>query len=327
MKWSQALALGLVAALPVGTARAADGPVHVQATMDYAVPDGANACPDRDTFASAVATRLGYDPFEGANAPNRKPLVVRYRREGSAIIAQLRFDGAEKTIASERGACDEAASTAALAAAILIDPRAMFPRPPPANPPPATGPSLDSRSPGTWPWYEAPPLPPPPAAPKPSSPTLFQFGVAGVGCVGCAPTANGGGTIFFGVARNRFGVDVGARADLPSTVEDTAGRSVSSSLVVGELYPHARIGPLRLGILGAGGALFGSSAGVGQTSPWFAVGARGAVVWAFAAPFFMRFSVDGSMILGRVSLRVDERELWSSGSFAGTASLGAGLEF
>ena len=54
------------------------------------VPGGA-ACPDRDAFAAAVATRLGYDPFAAGDEGEgeRKALVVRFRREQKAIAVLL----------------------------------------------------------------------------------------------------------------------------------------------------------------------------------------------------------------------------------------------
>src|SRR5690349_907327 len=113
----------LAASLAASVARA-DEPAHARAALDY---EGLEACPDREAFAAAVATRLGYDPFSGGE-PAPKTLVVRYRRDGAAISVALRLDATDKTIASATGACDEVGAAAAFAAAILLDPRAMFPR-------------------------------------------------------------------------------------------------------------------------------------------------------------------------------------------------------
>src|SRR5262249_42021622 len=154
------------------------------------------------------------------------------------------------------------AAASAFSAAVLIDPRAMFPQRP--KPPPAqTGPSLDTNSPGTWPWYEPPPTlpkePPPPPPPPASPPLKLHVGAALTGCAGCGPAPNAGGTIFFGIARERLGVDLGAHADASTSVKSPSGRDVSASLVIAELFPHARLGPARLGVLGQLGALFGET--------------------------------------------------------------------
>jgi hypothetical protein len=320
----------VLAAMLAAPAARADEPAHARATLDYDVPRELATCPDRDAFASAVATRLGYDPFAAAPAADATPrtLVVRYRRDRAPVIAvSLAIDGADKKIVSEKGACDELGAAAAFAAAILIDPRAMFPRPP-AKPAASGGPSLDSSAPGTWPWWEPPPLPPEPPKPAPPPPPiLLHAGIAGTGCAGCGPSPTAGGSVFVGLARARFGVDLGARADLPTTATAPSGRDVSSSLVVGELFPHARFGPARLGLLGSLGALFGDSKGEKLTSLWAAAGARVGVDWMLASPFFLRAALDGLVVIGRVSLRVDGGEVWSSPGFAAGLSLGAGLEF
>jgi hypothetical protein len=324
-----AIAVGWGALTRAGLA-CADEPVHASAALEYVTPEGAS-CPDRTAFASSVATRLGYDPFDGAG-DQKKALRVRLRRERSKMIADLHVEGAagepaDKTLTSEQGACDELAAASALAAALLLDPRAMFPKPPP-KPAPATGPSLDSRSPGTWPWYEPPPLPherpQPPPEPEPD-PARVHLGVSALGCVGCAPAVSSGASVFAGLSRGRFGVELGGRADLPTSATSPAGREVSSSLVLGELFPHLRLGLLRPGLLGAAGALFGNSGGDRQVSTWAAAGARVAVELPVGDTFFLRGALDGLFVLNRVSLRVDGAELWSTPAFVSTLGLGAGV--
>ena len=308
----------------------ADEPVHASAALDYATPKGAS-CPDRTAFASSVATRLGYDPFDGADAQS-KTLRVKLRREGATLVADLRVtdalsDVADKTLTSEQGACDELVAATALAAAMLLDPRAMFPKPRPAAPA-ARGPSLDSRSPGTWPWYEPPPLPRerPPEAPAPKAePARVHLGVSALGCVGCAPAVSSGASVFAGLSKGRFGVELGGRADLPASASSPSGREVSSSLVLGELFPHLRLGPVRPGLLGAAGALFGQSGAERQVSAWAAAGARVGVELPFGDTFFLRGTLDGLFVLNRVSLRVDGAELWSTPAFVSTLGLGAGV--
>lgn len=130
--------LGVLLALLVATTDAW-GEEHATAVLDY--ESGATlppTCPDRDAFASAVATRLGYDPFTG-DGPNRTALSVRYRREGKTLAVTLRHGETEKRLASLTGACEELGSAAAFAAAIFVDPRGMFPRPPPRAEPAPPG--------------------------------------------------------------------------------------------------------------------------------------------------------------------------------------------
>lgn len=308
----------------------AEEPVHATAALEYVTPDGVT-CPDRTAFAASVATRLGYDPFDGAGAQN-KTLHVRVRRAQSTMIAEMRVAGAgaapaDKTLTSEQGSCDELVAASALAAAMLLDPRAMFPRPPPKAAP-APGPSLDSRSPGTWPWYEPPPLPElrRPEAPEPKpEPARVHVGASAIGCAGCAPTVSSGASVFAGISKRRFGVEIGGRADLPSSATSSTGREVSSSLVVGELFPHLRLGAVRPGLVGAAGALFGNSGGDRQVSAWAAAGARLGIEIPVSDTFFLRGALDGLFVLNRVSLRVDGDELWSTPAFVAMFGLGAGV--
>lgn len=314
----------VIAALFADTARAAE-PIHADATLDYSVPSDVAACPDKDAFTSAVATRLGYDPFAGTEHSSRT-MSVRFRRDGATVVADLRLantsgEETQKSIASESGSCAELGLAAAFAAAILIDPRAMFPRPKPAG-----GEALDSRSPGTWPWYEPPPLPPQPKPAPAVEPVRLRAGITAIGCVGCAPAPNVGSAVFVGLSKGLLGINLGVRGDLPRS-ETAAGQSVGSALVLGEVFPHARLEPFRLGVVGAFGALFGDSAGERQVSPWTAAGARLAIEWMIASPVFVRVALDGMFVLSRVSLRVDGGELWSTPSFVGTAGLGAGIQF
>lgn len=311
-------------------------PEHARVVLEYvALPE--RGCPDRDAFAGAIATRLGYEAVVPPE-PDAQTLSVRFVAEKSTTRVTLRLLDpakkalAEKTITSE--SCAELGSAAAFAAAILLDPRAMFPRPakPPSEPAPvapaAPRETLESDSPGTWPWWQPrSPLPtetPPSPAPRPSPPWRWRVGLAGSSCAGCAPALNAGGALFLGVAKGAIGLDAGARTDLPAS---TSNGSVRASLVLGELFPHVRIDPLRVGLLGSIGSLLGEGDGQRQSSLFAAAGLRAAVEWRVLAPLFLRAAIDGSLVLAHVSLRARGRELWSTPAVVGGASLGAGVEF
>lgn len=319
---------------------------HESAVLDYSVAgELVGACPDRESFAAAVATRLGYDAFASpaAGEPGEVPRVlhVRIRRDRVVVTATLQMTrgeanvGEEKTLSSATGACDEVESAAAFAAAILVDPRSMFPKP--AKRDDATmrvDGTLDSNSAGTWPWYkprtEIPepdrPAPPPP----PPTPWRFMAGAAAAMCSSCAPTASFGGTIFGAVERGHVGLELGFRADgaVTQAVQMASGtRSVTASLVAAEIYPHLAWGPVQVGPLGLVGSLFGESDGERHVSPWTAAGVRGALVFPVIRPLFVRAAVDGAMVLSRVSLRVGGAEVWSSSPLLAQASVGAGVQF
>jgi hypothetical protein len=306
---------------------------HARVRLEYSAPTELT-CPDREAFASAVATRLGYEPVAVDAGEDAKTLSVSYRREKIAIQVTLRLTSsakealAEKTLRSEAGACTELGAAAAFAAAIMLDPRAMFPRPKDAAPATPVE-SIDSSSAGTWPWYEPrSPIPPPaPPADAPVAPWMLRAGLGAGSCAGCAPAVSLGAALFFGVAKGRVGLDGGVRADLPAETAGGSGRIVSASVVVGELFPHARVGPARLGILGSVGSLFGESGGDKQTSLLATAGARAAFEWSIKAPVFLRAAVDASVVLSRVTLRVEGVEVWSTPGLTAGANLGGGVEF
>lgn len=300
-------------------------PAHARVVLDYRAPEGLG-CLERDAFAAAIATRLGYDAVD----PNGdKTLRVSYEKKERAVVVTLRVVGAEgetiadKTLTSEKGACSDLGAAAAFAAAILLDPRAMFPRPVAPAPP---GGSLDSTSPGTSPWYEPrepEALPPPP---PPSPPWKLRVGLSASSCVGCAPSASFGGGIVLGTAKGALGIDLGLRATLPVTETAAAGRSLRTSLVTGELFPHGRVGPLRLGVLGTLGSLRGETETETQSSLFAGAGARAGLEFPLGARAFVGGAIDATVVLAQVRLRVEGRELWSTPAVAAAVSLGGGFE-
>lgn len=303
-------------------------PAHARAKLEYVAP-AELGCPDREAFAASIATRVGYEAIvDSEGADDAKNLNVQFRAESKAIRATLRLSNtaqeleAEKTVVSETGACTELAAAAAFAAAILLDPRAMFPR---FSKPVVPGPNLDSHAAGTSPWYEPPEREAPP--PPPPAPWRWRAGLGAGPCVGCAPSVNAGALLFAGVAKGRLGLDFGVRADLPSSADAPSGRSVSSSLVLGELFPHARLGPVHLGIVGSLGPLFGDSQGETQASLFASVGPRVAFEWTVAGPVFLRLALDGAVVLSRVRLRVEGFEVWCTPALVAGANLGGGVEF
>ncbi len=312
---------------------------HRLVNLEYAEP-GDRSCLDRDAFGSAIATRLGYEaiaPTVESPAPGLMTLRVSYLVERStALRVTLRLVKeagdveAEKTLFSDAGACAELGATAAFAAAVLLDPRAYFPRSPTSAASVVPRDSLDSNSPGTWPWYEPrSPIPPAltPQPPPVTVPWRWRAGLGANACLGCGPSLSAGASLLVGVARHHVGLDVGVVAYGSTATGSISGRSASASLVVGEVFPNARVGPLRVGVLGALGTLFGESDRDKQASRFASAGVRAALEWPFARPFFLRAAVDAAFVLSRVCLRIESVEVWSSPAFAAGASIHGGVEF
>lgn len=323
-RWS--VAIGVFSISP----RAFAEPTRARVTIDYQSPTDRRDCPANDVVSRSIAVRLGYDPF-APTADDHLRIVIRPRGRTLEAIVTLERGATvvERTRESASGDCAELSEVAAFTAATLVDPRAVFAGRKegtsvpgeslelgrPLEPPPAP---LES---------SAPPAPPPvaPLARERSGWTVRVGGRATV-CVGCAPEPSLGFGVFAGIERARWGIDLGGRLDLPSSILAADGTGVSASLLVFEAFPHVRLGPLRFGPLGTVGTLSGKSIGVEgpsrESSLWMAAGARASMELRIVGPLFAYASVDGSCVLTRVHLVVRDVERWSNDLLAATGSVG-----
>ncbi len=141
MRPTLALPIGLALALAPG--RASADPPRVELRLEYVRASGGEACPAEPTSLRAeVAARMGYDPFEGASAPDRLAVVMMAKGRGYAARVE-RFNAAgvntwSETFATRASQRDCAALMSPLASYL----RALFltyqsgPAAPPVAPPP-----------------------------------------------------------------------------------------------------------------------------------------------------------------------------------------------
>lgn len=127
MKCYCSVALAGSLALSVSALHAAPGDAT---RLEYARSQRAAHCPSRETLASAVRTRLGYDPFFPAA---RQTIVVEITdAEDGSLQAQMHLvDDAGMIVGSRElhdGAdhCDELVASLALAISIALDPSAAL---------------------------------------------------------------------------------------------------------------------------------------------------------------------------------------------------------
>lgn len=301
-------------------------PERALASMDYARPSEREDCPSVEAVARSIAVRLGYEPFVPSS---ERHLRITIRANGKTLEAVVRFERpdapvVERTRVSSGGDCSELAEVAALTAATLLDPRAVFAgKRTEENPPPTAPPSVEPRPDLSEPREPRTKI----LLPSFPSPTWrIRVGARVVGCLGCAPRPNAGFGIVVGADRARWGIDLGGRWDLPASEIGDDGTGVSTSLLLFESFPHATFGPVKLGPVGALGTLSGKSIGVEgrdrDNSFWASVGARAGLEIRFAGPLVAYAYVDGAYVLSRVHLVVRGVERWSSGPVASTASLG-----
>ncbi len=143
MRTACVTSIGIGLALALVPGRASADPPHVEMRLEYVRGSGGETCPaEPATLRAEVAARMGYDPFETANAPERLAVVMVAKDRGFAARVE-RFDAAgvstwSATFPTRALKGDCAAVMSPLASYL----RGMFlsyesgPAAPPATPPP-----------------------------------------------------------------------------------------------------------------------------------------------------------------------------------------------
>jgi hypothetical protein len=232
--------------VPVSTAAWAAGE---RARLELTRDPGAASCPDAEALANAVASRLGYDPFD-PEADLR--MSVHFLREGSLLrgVVEMRTAVGEpkgdRALASSAADCQELAEATALTISILLDPRSgLGPRPPraPTAPTPAEVPDLSHPSDPTASPGATAVVPPSPK--KEGAPVRPRFIARGTGSIGLLPSLTGGLLAGVGFETGRWSLDAELRIDASSSKE-VDGHEVSASFFAGGLAPCLTLfGPLR----------------------------------------------------------------------------------
>ena len=255
--------------------------------LQYRVQTRIEGCPNRQAVMNAVASRLGYEPWN-----SRATTVVRVTvgHHGMLLTARIqRFGkgtpggGARDYTSSD---CVELIERVALYVSVLIDPLSVS----------RQGPAISLRQPSSRPASRAVHLPPPPPPPRPvpplqkpaepepgptvhekTYPVHFSSSIAGHLALGTMPAVTGGLTVQARLRWRSLSIAAEGRIDLPVTV-DVGGPSVESMFAAGTLVPcvHYRwlagCGLITAGTLRASGHNFATDAR--QTFPFVAGGVR-----------------------------------------------------
>lgn len=278
--------------LSVGVAALASVPFAAvaapSARLVYLRDDDAASCPDEAALRSAVAGRLGYDPFV---AYARATMFAEIRRAGGAFKATVKLVDADNVVrgarelvhAGER--CEELIDQMALSMSIAIDPLSLGkPAPPPLDsqespsppegdsPPTGTGaPSLDASHARPADASEpavTDPKPAPageeasrPAAPSEAAPVHLDAAAGPALWIGSAPAPAFGilGNAEF--RRRSLGALVEFRTDFPASRAVTTG-SVRTSLTVGTVAVCVHLDPVFGCLGGSVGELSASGEGM-----------------------------------------------------------------
>lgn len=282
---------------------------------------GDSGCPSRERLVSAVAARLGPEPFDEAASD---AVEVTLARTGAGLTARVvrRTQEAEvgrRELSSPTTDCSELFRAVELAVAIAIDPRAGLVRPPPPPPTaPTSQPPAESAAPPAESIAQAPPAPPQRAF-------GFHAGAGIAGVVGSGPRPTGGVTVLSGLTRGWVEVGVGGRFELPVRLALESGASVSTEAFLGELSGCGVWRGGRLCALAAAGALriVGQGLSLGTVDRAAAVvlaGVRLAYDWRVATSLVVRPSLDVSFALTRTSVTSDT-VVWQTPPVTGSLAI------
>jgi hypothetical protein len=280
------------------------------ATARLVVDAPSTSCVQTAAIDSAVAAKLGRDPFVAESAstievtvtPTTTGLRARVERRdgtGSRGVRELDVAGDD---------CASAVETIALMIAIALDPIAMTASaPPPASPPaPVTAPIVTASRVDTVARVETP------AAPAASHRT-FDAGVAMFGSLGAVPGPTAGLAIAGSIAWRRFRLSLEARADLGASIEVPPGsvRGASRIFVLMMCWQRS----IELCGIAGGGWLHGEGSGFAidrnDRAPLAIAGAR--IAWPVdVGSIWLVPSVDGLGNVISTHLDLDGSTKWTS---------------
>lgn len=293
---------------------AASAPAAPSARLVYVRDADAQSCPDETALRSAVAARLGYDPFL---LHARSTMFAAIRRERSGYTAAIKLIDENNIVRGARELrhtgeqCAELVDLMALSMSIAIDPLSLArPRSPPEAAPPSQPAEPASAAPQTA-------LTEPAVAtradgeirePGPLEQLHLDLGLGPALAVGSAPAPALGARLAGGLHRGRLGAFAELRGDLPASRE--IGRAtVRTSVVGGSLGACYEAGVVFGCVVGSVGAL--SAAGAGVSEPrtsraiYGSLGVRVGAELRLTAALALRVFVDGAGVLTPHRLSID----------------------
>ena len=319
------------------------------ARLVYARAPEASSCPDESALRSAVAARLGYDPFFPWA---KQTVVVQVWRESRQYKARLQLVDAAglahgtRTLASGQPGCAELFDAAALAISIAMD---SLPKdePPPtkadgagstAQGPPNDSANADDAATAPAPAFAAAPAAATPTvepapAPPPAGPALrVDLGVDLLGVTGVEPGPTVGGAAFAGLRGRTVSASVEVRGDAPaSTASASSPGRVRAWSLQAALVPCARYRAASFCAVGVLGQLHAQSTGI--TDPraadglFVAAGARVGFDWPLSERFSLRTHLDATVDLDRAHMQIGGKPAWTAPPLAGTAAAGLVAHF
>jgi hypothetical protein len=345
-----ALALGAALVAGAGTAHA-----DTTAQLDFQRRPGAELCPAAPAVRSAVAQRLGFDPFRPDGA---KRIRCTVGGDDAGLVARIEVAdeagrvAAERVLTSPLADCRELSDAIVLALSIAINPLlALEPaRPPVGGPSPSPAPAGTAAA--TPPPPPAAPAEVPPAAPAEAPPPIpkprpvatnsstsppasarlgeLSLGIDALVAVGLGPGPAFGTGLRVGLGRTRLLLELEVRAVASTSVSVDGGSIVAWAGMV-SLAPCARFGAFAACALGSVGGVraHGEGFALPQTAtlPYAAVGARALAQRRLGRGWWVRAAADLNGVVARSHLLLDGEEAWVSPRVNGVLALSAGAHF
>jgi hypothetical protein len=323
----------------VGAGFAANAWATPTSKLTYVRGEGTEQCPGEDVLRSAVAARLGYDPFFPWA---KRTVVVQLDKapHGYRGRAQILEEGGpvlgERSLTSPSSDCAELVKSLALAISIAIDDlESAAPHP---GPPSAVDPSADAPAP-TLPASpepiggETPKEPPQEKAVDSTRPRRLQAALwlGALGSLGDAPSPNVGAALAAGIRGGGWSLSLEGRADLPATMNLTDGGKVSSSLLLASVVPclHWR-GPFAC-LMGTIGNFHASASNIAaprdDSALYLGTGVRVGFELPLSAPFYLRGHLDGLATFTPNRLELNGQTLYSLPVFSGGLGVDVGARF
>jgi hypothetical protein len=300
------------------------------ARLVYARAPEASSCPDESALRSAVAARLGYDPFFPWA---KQTVVVQVWRENRRYRARLQLVDEQglahgtRTLASEQSSCAELFDAAALAISIAMDALPKEEPAPTPEPEPAPAPTPEAA-----PAPVPPPAPTPEPAPAPPPALGIDLGLDALGIVGVEPGPALGGAAFVGLRGRVLSASLEAGADAPSSTTSRVGPGrVHAWALRAALVPCVRFGDASLCAVGVLGELYARSTGItdprSDSALLVAAGARVGFDWPLSERFSLRTHLDATMDLRRARLQIGGGDAWTAPLIAAAAAAGVAAHF
>ncbi|HVY26642.1 MAG TPA: hypothetical protein VHB79_08810 [Polyangiaceae bacterium] len=308
----------------------------------YARAQSATECPDEPTLVSAVAARLGYDPF---SPWGDQTILASVSRAGSNLRGRAELidhDGitqGSREVTLSGVDCGELVLALSLAISITLDPlhsdappSERQPEPEPtttADMPAATGPKP--------PQVEEPPTPSTrpslsrdvaPHAHQLNTTTTWRANASALSAYALTPRFSWGARLGLEARRARWSLSFEGWAAPPAAWDVDGGGQLSASLWAGSLAPcFELLSGVRLCAVGSLGSLHTGSQGVATSRServlHATAGGRASFSWPLGRRFELLATADVAAVLNRPEFQLDGAAVWRPSPLLATLGIGA----